>query len=199
MQQRRTSLLWLLTTLCAASTAFAAGPPLKVAADGFPTGHTTPEGPACDLERAAMKGDAKLFRSACLPLFGGGENRQKYAAYLKETAASLTARLRQAKGRVPLPNGPQAIGKVYASRALSQNGPASYGYSVFGFQDVRFVDVGMELSKGKRGLNRILVIRADNGRWYAHPAPEIHPLLSAGLNQEEASTKDFSQAYTVHK
>ena len=67
---------------CAFLTAFSAfsadeakpKPKIKVAAaDGFPAGHDTPEGVACDLARAFIKHDAALFTNTCIRPFGASE------------------------------------------------------------------------------------------------------------------------------
>jgi hypothetical protein len=88
---------------------------------------------------------------------------------------------------------------VFASRPLSRSGPASYGYAVFDFQDVRFVGVGVFLHDGGRALNRTLVIKDRSGKWYVHPLPGSSPLLSFGLNEESASTTDFSEVYRIER
>jgi hypothetical protein len=95
------------------------------------------------------------------------------------------------------PGGPKAIAKVFAARRLTRDGPASYGYAAFGFQDVVFVDVEAVLHNGERALNRTLVIRDKDGSWYVHPVPDVSPLLSMGLNEESASERDFSDGYDV--
>jgi hypothetical protein len=64
---------------CAILAAFAAfsadeaKPKIKVAADGFPAGHDTPEGVACDLARAFIKHDMVLFTNTCIQPFGGAK------------------------------------------------------------------------------------------------------------------------------
>jgi hypothetical protein len=171
-------------------------PGLKVEKDGFPGGHATPEGAACDLARAFIKHDATLFKSACIKPFGGGENRKKYETFLTQTAQQID---KEARKTTPSPNGPKTIGKVFAARHLSRNGPASYGYAVFGFKDVEFVDVGVFLQNGKPALNRTLVIQDADGKWYVYPLPSASPLLSEGLNDESASTQDFTEVYTIKK
>ena len=93
----------------------------------------------------------------------------------------------------------KAIDKVFAARHLSKGGPALWGYAAFGFEDVMFVDVEAILQNGRRSLNRMLVIKNKDGKWYAHPAPETESLLSAGLNDEATSTQDFSDAYEIQK
>jgi hypothetical protein len=171
-------------------------PPIKVLADGFPAGHDTPEAAACDLARAFIRRDAKLFEATCIKAFGQGKSREEYAAFLQETAASIK---QEAGRKEPSPEGPKSIAKVFAARNISRKGPASYARTVCGFQDVKFVDVGAVLHSGKKHLNRTLVIQDKAGKWYAHPLPESSPLLRAGLNEEPDSRADFSEVYRVQK
>ena len=193
----------LLTCICVFTmvlSGFAADatekPKLKVAADGFPSGHDTPEGAACDLARAFIERDATLFTNTCVRLYGRDKGPEDYATFLKETVESIQA---EAAKKEPSPNGPKSIGKVFAARRLSKTGPASYGYTAFSFQDILFVDVGVRFHNGKRALNRTLLIKDKDGKWYAHPIPDVSPLLSEGLNEEAASSQDFSDAYDVQK
>jgi len=166
---------------------------IKVAADGFPSGHDTPEGIACDLARAFIKRDTTLFTNTCVRLYGPAD----YAEFLANTVAGMKA---EAAKKEPSPRGPKSIGKVFRARYLSKNGPASYGYATFSFEDVMFVDVGVFLHNGERSLNRTLVIKDRDRKWYAHPLPTAGSgLLGAGLNDESTSQKDFSEAYDVQK
>jgi len=186
----------LLTTYCGFA-ADAAKPKIKVADDGFPTGHATPEGVACDLARAFIKRDPSLFTNACVRLYAGGKGPEDYAKFLQTTVKSMK---KEAARKVPSPGGPKSIGKVFAARHLSRNGPASYGYASFDFQDIMFVDVGVFLHDGKHSLNRTLVIKEKDGKWYAHPLPSAGSgLLGDGLNDESASEQDFSEVYEVQK
>ena len=90
-------------------------------------------------------------------------------------------------------------GERFAARHLNKNGPASFGYAAFGFQEVMFVDVGVFLHNDKQELNRTLVIKDKDGKWYVHPMPDVSPLLSAGLHDETASKQDFTGAYEIQK
>jgi len=171
-------------------------PKLKVASDGFPSGHDTPEGAACDLARAFIKHDAGLFTSTCIQPRGAGTSRDDYEAFLKSMIESMK---QEAAKTEPSPGGPKAIGKVFAARHLTKDGPASYGYASFDFQDVMFVDVGVFLQNGDHALNRTLVIKDKDGKWYVHPDPDVSPLLSMGLNKESPSQQDFSEAYDIQK
>lgn len=187
-----TAIACILTAFCAFA-ADDAKPKIKVAADGFPSGHGTPEGVACDLARAFIKRDSTLFTNTCMRLYGPAD----YVKFLTNTVASIKA---EAARKEASPGGPKSIGRVYAARHLSENGPASYGYASFSFQDVMFVDVGVSLHDGSRSLNRTLVIKDKDLKWYAHPLPTAGSgLLGAGLNDESASEKDFSESYEVQK
>ena len=180
----------LAVALCAYAADTPAKPKLKVAEDGFPSGHGTPEGAACDLARAFYKYDAGLFTSTCVRRYGPAE----YEAFLKDTAAQLKAARKAGSG-----GGPQAIGKVFAARHLKQDSAASFGFTAYGFQDVMFVDVGVVYEKGSHSLFRTLVIKDKDGKWYADPIPGASPKLSAGLNEEGPSKTDFSEAYEIQK
>lgn len=165
---------------------------IEVATDGFPQGQGTPEGVASDFARAFIGSDAVGFRRLCIRVYSKGESRAQYKAFLSEVVAGIEEEGRRA---TPSTGGPAAIGKVFAARRLTSNGPASYGYAAFGFQDVAFVDVGVVLRSGEAALNRTFVVKDRDGKWYVHPAPHLSPLLSDGLNSESSPTKDFSDAY----
>jgi len=60
-----------------------------------------------------------------------------------------------------------------------------------------FVDIGVNLLSGERAMNRTLVIKDKDGKWYVHPAPLISPLLSEGLNDEAISTLDLTDLYQL--
>lgn len=173
-----------------------AKPILVVAPDGFPSGHVTPEGAACDLARAFIGHDVSLFTNTCIRIYSTGTSGSNYTAFLKTTIGSMRD---EATRKTRSPDGPKAIGKVFAACHLSKTGPVSYGQTVFKFQDIMFVDVGVYLYNGNRALVRTLMIKDYNGKWYAHPVPSVSPLLSAGLNEEPKSTRDFSDAYRVQK
>jgi hypothetical protein len=179
----------LVASLIGSSTA---KPKVRVAGDGFPTGQDTPEGTASDLARAFMMRDAAQFRSVCIRPYGAGQARAEYVEYLE----GVTNHLQQEKGS-PAPDNPKKIVKVFTARHLSKNGPASYGYAAFDFQDVMFVDVEVVLHSGTRHLRRTMVIKDTDGKWYAHPAPDVSPLLSYGIYEESASVQLFADAYDV--
>src|SRR5580700_6349220 len=166
-------------------------PKLRVAADGLPSGHDTPEGAACDLARSFINRDEKLFLTTSIRLYGGGSGREAYSKFLQATVESIKA---EATKTEPSPGGPKSIGKVFAARHLSKSGPVSYG-SAFGFEDIMFVDIGVYLQNGERAMNRTVVIKDKDGRWYVHPAPDVSPLLSEGLNEEKALVLDLTDFY----
>lgn len=192
---RTVLLLCLLSLGCTSGLMAQTGKPvLKVGKDGLPSGHGSPEGVACDLARAFIQHNVPLFKSTCIPPFGGGPGRKQYVTFLKQTAQSMSA---DANKATPSPVGPKAIGIVFAARRLSLNGPASYGYAVHGFKDVEFVDVGVFLHSGQRAMNRTMVIQTSDRKWYVYPLPSADPLLSSGLNQETNSKREIGEVYTL--
>jgi hypothetical protein len=193
MSYRKTAtfIVLLLSSLVANSTA---KPKLRVAADGFPSGQATPEGAASDLARAFVARDAVGFRNICIRPYGGGPARAEYAQYLKR----VSEHLKQGQGN-PATDDPKKIATVFAARHLSRNGPSSYGYANFDFQDVMFVDVEVVLQSGSTHLRRTMVIKDRDGNWYAHPVPDVSPLLSDGLYEESPSVQLFSDAYDVER
>jgi hypothetical protein len=186
----------LMVFICIAADA-PAKPKIKVAEDGFPAGQLTPEGAACDLARAIIKHDDSLFIHDCIRLYANGKGPEDYAAFLQQTVQSIK---QEAARKEPSPAEPKAIGKTFAARHLSSDSQASYGYAAFGFQDIMFVDVGVFLHSGKHSLNRTMVIKDKDGKWYAHPLPSAGSgLLSQGLNNEKPSETDFTDVYDVQK
>lgn len=167
-----------------------ARPKLRVAEDGFPSGHDTPEGAASDLARAFIAQDAAQFKSICIRAYGAGQARTEYMQYLE----GVSDHLKQSEAD---PENPKKIVRVFAARHLTKNGPASYGYAAFDFQDVMFVDVEVMLHSGSKHLRRTMVIKDRDGKWYAHPVPDVSPLLSYGLSDESASIQLFTDAYDV--
>jgi hypothetical protein len=196
--------LFALSLLLLGAAAFAADPPkataekpaIKVMADGFPSGHDSPEGVASDLARAFIKRDYSLFESSCIKPFGEGESRKDYEKFIAGVKDGMKA---EAERKEPSPGGPKAIAKIYAARHLSMNGPASAGYAMFDFHDIMFVDVVATLHNGKETLIRTMVIKTAKGQWFAHPAPHTAQLLSMGLNDEKPSEKLFGDVYKVEK
>ena len=146
------------------------------------------------MARAFIERNDNLFASTSIRLYGGGTGREAYAKFLQETIESIKA---EAARQAPSPQGPKNIGKVYAARHLSKSGPVSYGYAAFGFEDIMFVDVGVSLQNGERAMNRTMVIKDRDGKWYVHPAPDVSPLLSDGLNDEGNSVLDITDVYQL--
>ena len=163
---------------------------INLADDGFPQGQNTPEGAACDLLRAFMKSDVELLKKICLKKCGG----EQYDKFLKQI---VTGTLEDQKRKTPHPKNPKKIGKVFSARHLTMKGPASYGYAAYNFHDVMFVDIGAFLNDDSKFLNRTLVVKKKDGKWYVHPCPTIDSLLSAGLNEEKDSIDDFTKKYTI--
>jgi len=141
-----------------------------------------------------MMQDAAWFRIICIRPYGGGQARSEYIKYLD----GVSGHFKLEKGN-PSPDNPRAIAKVFAARHLSKNGPASYGYASFDFQEVLFVDVEVVLRSGKKHPRRTMVIKDRDGKWYAHPAPDVSPLLSYDLYEESASVQLFTDVYEVER
>src|SRR5438132_730268 len=97
-----------LCLLAAAQAQVKSKPKLRVAADGFPAGHATPEGVACDLARAFIQRDSKLFKSSIMGANEGAWDREKYAAFIKRVAEDMRKELQKPK---PSPEGPKSLGK----------------------------------------------------------------------------------------
>jgi len=88
---------------------------------------------------------------------------------------------------------------VFAARHLSKEGPASYGYASFDFQDVMLVDIEVMLQSGASHLRRTMVIKDRDGKWYVHPVPDVSPLLSDGLCDERTSVQLFTETYDIER
>jgi hypothetical protein len=56
-------------------------------------------------------------------------------------------------------------------------------------------EVRRNLHGGERTLNRTLVIKDRDSKWYANPLPNVSQLFSEGLNYESNSSADFSEFY----
>ncbi|HEY2497444.1 MAG TPA: hypothetical protein VGK24_10270 [Candidatus Angelobacter sp.] len=172
----------------------AAKPKITVAADGFPTGQTTPEGVASDFARAFINRDVATFRSICIRAYATGQARVEYIKYLEVVSDQLNHNKANSS-----PDDPTKLVRVFAARHLTKDGPASYGYASFDFQDVMFVDIEVLMQSGHGHLRRTMVIKDRDGKWYAHPVPDVSPLLSDGLFDESASVQLFSNAYDVQR
>jgi hypothetical protein len=62
-----------------------------------------------------------------------------------------------------------------------------------------FVDIRTERQNGGGADYRILVVKKADNKWYVYPTPQYAELMSAGLNSESDSTRDFSEAYEIQK
>ncbi len=197
--------LWVLVPLLLALPCRAADPTptpspkpkLKVAADGFPAGHATPEGVACDLARAFIMADAALFARTCVPAYGDQPLQDSYKGFLHDVIESIL--IRHSLKQDPSSYNPKAIAKVFAARHLSREGLVARAHEAFGFEDVAFVDVDALLNDGEHAVNRTLVVKAKDGQWYAQPSPEISPALGDGLDDETPSTQDFADVYDLER
>ena len=149
----------------------------------FPSGQDSPEGVACDMARAFINADKNLWMKINHPTLTNNYPQAK--EFVEDMAAQMDEMAKiDPEDRL----GPIEILRVYKARHLSMNGPASYGYAMFNFEDVMFVDVVALDSDGLEYPNRTLVIK-DKSKWYAIPRPDLYELLSAGLNSESISTE----------
>jgi len=189
-------ILQLLLIALFSSIACAQKPRLvSLAEDGFPEGSSTPEGAACDLVRAFINLDSEQFQKTCLPkMKSGTPSAKKYNQFIEKVVRENS---KEKESGEPHKKSPKEIGKVFAARHLSRNGPSSYGYAVYNYQEVMFVDVGAYLHDGSRFLNRTMVVKTEDGKWLVHPCPTTDALLSSGLNDEPDSTVDFKTKYRI--
>lgn len=162
--------------------------PISVAGAALPSGQDSPEGAAVDFARAFVDHDAALFRRVCIRDHAEGDAAKALAELRQSVVEGLAA---MSEGTSPHPDAPAKVEKIFAFRNLSRNGPASYGFAAFGFQNLGFVDVLAKTHAGDQITTRTMVIKDRDGKWYVHPAPEISPLLSTGLNDEPDSTEEF--------
>src|SRR5258708_25080981 len=95
----------IFLTVCYGFAADAPKPKIKVADDGFPAGHDTPVGVACDLARAFIKRDTSLFTNTCVRLYAGGKGPEDYAKFLQGTIENMK---KEAAKKEPSPRGPKS-------------------------------------------------------------------------------------------
>lgn len=153
----------------------------------WPTGSNTPEGAACDLARSFINKDVPLFRSVCVKPMGEGKSVDDYESFID----NMLSDFERAKANPEAAHGPVSITKVYTARSLARNGPASTAYALFGFHDVKFVDLVTQNDNGDPFLCRTLVLMDRGGKWQVLPLPQAYPLLSMGLNDESPSTQEY--------
>ncbi|MCH7849426.1 MAG: hypothetical protein IIB53_13810 [Planctomycetes bacterium] len=151
----------------------------------FPSGQISPEGVACDMARAFINADKTLWLKINNPTL------TKPNTEANDFVENISKQMEE-MARIDIKDrpGPKEILRVYKARHLSMNGPASYGYAVFNFEDVMFVDVVTLNFDGTEFLNRTLVVK-DRSKWYVVPRPDLVSLLSWGLNSESESIDLF--------
>ena len=190
--RRSLSTLILLFSFLLVSGIAVTKPKIQIADDGFPTQQNTPEGTASDLARSFIKHDPKSFRALCIRPFGTNQSQSDYVQYLTGVAEHMAQ-----EKEFPAQGSPQKIEQVYAARHLTKNGPASWAYAAFDFQDLMFVDVKVKLINGQPLLRRTMVILDHDGKWYALPVIDISPMMSEGLHEEAPSSLPFTAAYEI--
>lgn len=151
----------------------------------FPSGQDSPEGVACDMAQAFINADKILWLKINNPTLTRPNTKAN------DFVENISKQMEEmAQIDIKDRPGPKEILRVYKARHLSMNGPASYGYAVFNFEDVMFVDVVALNSDGTEFLNRTLVVK-DKSKWYVVPRPDLVSLLSWGLNSESESIDLF--------
>jgi hypothetical protein len=171
-------------------------PKIKVAKDGFPTGQDTAEGAACDLARSYIHCDSASFQKICVQPYGTGQSRKAYQNYLLDTISHLRSEVAKKPAERAVP---QAIGKVYASRHLSDKNAVPYAQQKFGFQDIAFVDVGLIAGKKDKIISRTLVIKDKDGKWYAQPNASASGIPGGDPTREQTPRNDFREVYQIQK
>ena len=163
------------------------GSPIEYTTDGFPTGHQSPEGIACDAVRAYIKSDHKLWLSTLVPPIYGPEGNKEYKRF-----KSYMIKLKKANKNDPEFPEIQIV-KCYKARQFSANGPASAAYALGGFHGNMFVDIILSIDGEKFQRLRYHVMMNKSRRWYFEPRPDLCPLFSMGLNDESESTEEFKR------
>lgn len=164
----------------------AGAPSPLIMGDDYPSGQLTPEGVACEMARAFINADEKLWRTINNPKLVGRKLELK--VFVDTMAGQMNEMAALDFEKRP---GAKKITQVYKARHLSKNGPSSYGWATFNFNDVMFVDVITELANGQLSETRTLVVQDEDEKWYVLPRPDLYPILSMGLNKEASSTEIY--------
>lgn len=152
----------------------------EIAADGFPTGSTSPEGAACDAARALVERDGEMLREASIDAFGSEHQKAAYERALTEAADTLEDEA----------VAPEGIVRVFDARLPTMAAPRAEMYARYGVLDVRFVDVVLDYGEEER-VARTLVARTPEKGWGVVVEPGIYPEISEGLAQESESLIEF--------
>ena len=155
--------------------------------DGPPTGPNTPEGAACDMVRALMYHDRARLLEICLP----PQRTSSLGTYIKFYYYFLNSESGRTLGIGKGPEEMKVIRKVFEARSLSDPGPRTLATKEMGWADIKFVDVVVTLNNGKQETKRTLVVAVRKNLWFAHPIPNTSPQLSAGLEAESLSRKEW--------
>lgn len=146
----------------------------------YPTGSDTAEGVICDVTRAFIANDWKIFEEACIPPFGPERSKAEYEQFMQMMEAEFEA---QRQSPTPSPIAPVRIAHLFEAQPFSRNGPASAAYAFYDLRDLRFVDMLAETHDGQTQPMRMLAVKTES-RWYALPYPDAYHLISADLNTE---------------
>jgi len=142
----------------------------------IPSGQATAEGVACDMAKAFINADKELWETIVMKADNG-----YYSEFIKNMSTEMD------KQKILDPDkrsGPKKIQICYKMGKLSKNGPNSYAFAVFNYDEIGFVDVGVLGTNDKQIMNRTFVYRSKD-KWFALPRPDLFPLLTMGLNGEQ--------------
>jgi hypothetical protein len=160
---------------------------VRITADIFPSGQSTPEGVACDLARSYITSNGELFRQCCFVITPGTPERDAYNNFLDDTVTEMDLHKSAPKSQG---GWPIAILKVYQARSVSSSAAAAFGAENYRFTALDLVDIELSIRHGAAETRRTLVARDEgSGLWFAIPHPEYFPRLSVGMNEESPSTE----------
>lgn len=168
----------------------------KLVPDGFPAGHSTPEGVACDAVRAYITSDHKLWLSLILPSdYYGARCTPEGLKGINEYDKFVKMMVEKKKQNANDPNFPKMnIVKVYKARDFSSNTQRSLSYAMDEFIGNMFVDLVISTNDGGCSRLRYHVMQHKNKKWYFDPRPDlIFKFWVAGLNEEPESTIEWGQ------
>ena len=128
------------------------------------------------------------MREVVVPPTGGWQvmgTYKKFSAYLLQGFGF------EKPHRGTKPTDLKGIRKLYEARSLTDPAPKNLIQSTLKWHDIKFVDLVLEYNNGSTEPRRVLVVATRRDLWFVHPLPRTSPLLSAGLEQEPPSKKEW--------
>lgn len=155
-------------------------PAIPSAPEAIPTGHSTPEGVACDAVKAYIDANgANWLATLVRPIYG--ENDAEYEAF-----KSMMVDRAEAHRQDPAYIQPRFV-RVCRAREFSTDGPRSAAFATHGFTGNMFVDIYIEVPNSGFQRLRYHVLKDRDERWYFDPRPDLNMLYSSGINEEAQS------------